>query len=350
MKKLLLLIAVISFSFSAQAQVEATSDQYTILAKKSADWCPLCGGFGWNMLAGVTDRLEDERLIPFAYHHSGGLKNDASEAIHDLLGGSGQPLFFLNTDDINVSSNNVNAKIDEVFDTAAGLNSFSGFAGVGIDTYLNGAGDELKVYANVKFFANLEGEYYLGLYLIQDNFISTQAGQGSSAAHKNLLTHSFFDEAGGKLIVNGAVTPSDDFNYEATLAVTDDMVSEQDMSVIGIIWNKTPNGWFFFNAGIDKEVGIASSTKNVELTNVTMKAFQSADQLNINIATENQINKASLQVVNMNGQVVYSNNALNTIGAAYNTNIDINQWTSGTYIVQLITADGIKTNKVNVIQ
>jgi hypothetical protein len=81
-----------------------------------------------------------------------------------------------------------------------------------------------------------------------------------------------------------------------------------------------------------------------------MKAFQSADQLNINIATENQINKASLQVVNMNGQVVYSNNALTTIGAAYNTNIDINQWTSGTYIVQLITADGIKTNKVNVIQ
>lgn len=350
MKNLLLLIAIISFSYTAQAQVEATSDQYTILAKRSADWCPLCGGYGWNMLAGVLDRLEDERLIPFSYHYSGGLKNDASEALGDYLGGNGQPLFFLNTDDINVNSGNINAKIDEVFETTAALNSFSAFAGVGIDTYLNGAGDELTVYANVKFFASLEGEYYLGLYLIQDNYVATQAGQGNDAVHKNLLTHSFFDEAGGRLIANGAVTPTDDFNYEATLAVTDDMVSEQDMSVIGIIWNKTTNGFFFFNAGIDKEVSIASSTKNVELANVTMKAFQNANQLNINITAENQINKASLQVVNMNGQVVYSNNTLNTIDAEYNTNIDINQWTSGTYIVQLITADGIKTNKVNVIQ
>lgn len=347
MKKLLLILGIAALGWNVEAQVAATSDQYTILAKRSADWCPFCGMYAWDMLANVIDRLDGERIIPFAYHYAGGLKNDASTAISDNLGGSSQPIFFLNNDNIGVSSSNVNAKVDEVFETAGFLNEFQAFAGVGLDTYLNANGDELTVYANVKFFAQLDGEYYLGLYLIQDNLIHNQSGRGNDVAHKNVVTHSFFEDAGGMLIVNGPVSAADDFNYEATLPVTSDMVDVSDMSVMAIIWNKTPNGNFVFNANLDAEIGIASSSDDIALDQIEMKAYQNGDQLNIQIASDTHIENASIQVVSINGQILF-NEAL-TLNTQYHNLVNVASWADGTYIVQLLSKEGTKSTKVNII-
>lgn len=348
MKKLILILGIAALGWNAEAQVEPTSDQYTILAKRSADWCPFCGQYGWDMLAGVIDRLEDERIIPFTYHYDGGLENDASSAIASYLGGSSQPIFFLNNDNIGVNGSNVNAKIDEVFETASFLNDFPAFAGVGIDANLNASGDELMVSANVKFFAELEGEYYLGLYLIQNNLIHNQSGRGNNVAHKNVITHSFFENAGGTLIVNGAVSNADDFNYAVTLPVTSDMVEVTDMSVIGIIWNKGANGYRFFNANIDSEIDLTLSSNDILLDNVNMKSFQNGDLLNIVIESDIELENATVQVVSISGQVLHVER-LNT-NAPFNTNINVANWAPGAYIVQLQSKSGVKSSKVNIVR
>ena len=100
MKKVLLSLVLIHFSILLMGQdITIPESQKTLITKKTADWCPFCGQWGWGLFKGMlTDNEEDALVI--ATHYSGDLKNDDAEAISDNFGGFYQPIFFVNGKDI----------------------------------------------------------------------------------------------------------------------------------------------------------------------------------------------------------------------------------------------------------
>jgi hypothetical protein len=138
------------------------------------------------------------------------------------------------------------------------------FAGVGIDATLNANNKTLAVNAKVEFFEGVEGgDYYLGLYLVEDVF-NIQASINGTPLHRNVLRQSLLPSTFGKSLKTGAITKGSVFNVDATLPNVN--TTRDKIKVVGIIWNKVGTKHIFFNANM-VNVGIPAFTFEEDIHN-----------------------------------------------------------------------------------
>jgi hypothetical protein len=226
-----LLLAVLFLVKGIAQQVE--QQQRSLVTKRTATWCINCGTWGWTFF---KDALEDngDKAIFLAAHYDGALEVGAATDITNNFGGASQPRFYLGNTDQGVSSSNLNTKltalkeqIDANFDQAPVANS--GFQPIFAD-------GEIKVDAKVKFFLAAQGEYHLGIYLVENNVTANQTGIGANAVHQKLLRASFTTNAFGQLVSNTDITAGQEFNLSYSLPL--DEIDGHEYEVIGIIWKK----------------------------------------------------------------------------------------------------------------
>ncbi len=343
MKKILFILSMAAFATMNFAQ-EISNDQWVLVSKRSADWCSFCGQYGWDMMDGLVERANAEnRVFPVALHHSGGLKTQVSEDLTDNLGGFSQPLFFLNEDDLDVGSGNVNAKLDEVFETAEFLTGFTAFAGVGLEGSIVD-GESIDFTATVRMFETLSTEMYLGMYLIQNNLVAFQQSQGNDAEHKNMLTHSFFENSFGERIGEGSLENGSEFSFSGSVDLEDGMVSFEDMSVLAVIWNKDSSGKYrVFNLGVFSNLAILLSNTTIENTDITFDTKVISDQLVISLEADMSDLQAQVNIVNSAGQLIREISISDA-----STSVDVSTWATGIYYVQLETNKGQATSTIRI--
>jgi len=342
MKQVLLSILCLFVLGNLQAQ----DDQYTIIVKKSADWCPNCGGWAWPVFEEILDKMQDRKAIPILMHHTGGLANDASIAITDNLGGNYQPEFFLDNEIQNVAPSNAADKIASMIEVVDLNASLGAFMGIDInDVYLSSDGTSLSVDLTQEFYG-VEGEFSVGVYLIQNNIMHNQAGKGNVLQPK-LLTASFTDEPFGVSgMIDGSTVGSVDFTH--TLAAPSTLsLADGDTEIVTIIWRWDDDGKkYVFNS--DKWSGEISQLSNTnELEEVVSDLTSSflGNDLIVNLESTESFNDTRISLLTVSGKNIFSD-LVNINSGANQFSFEQTELNTGMYILNVLIGDKQITKKL----
>ena len=99
---ILLIFSVFSIVLQAQ-EITVPQTQRPLITKRTASWCPNCGGWGWTFFRNVMDD-NNGKAVFFANHYDGIHTSPTTLALATNFGGVSQPLFFLNNTNQSVSS------------------------------------------------------------------------------------------------------------------------------------------------------------------------------------------------------------------------------------------------------
>jgi len=330
MKKTLLLILAVCFCFGMQAQ-EVSTSQWTHVQKRTADWCPMCGTWGWDFKEELIDKYSNESVLVWSAHHSGGLANETSEALASNYGGSGQPLFFVDGANIQLNSGNGAQKLETVQQSVDLNSGFPAFYGSGATATYDGT--VISVTAKAELFeASGDSPLHLGLYLMRKETVASQASRADNSIHKNLVVNHFGDEVFGQQIVQNNGQPGEVYEVTAQLELPNEDIS--NYSLVSIIWSFIDGKYQFANANIN-EISMVSSTStdllqeaNVAVTQVSNTGVQLA--ISSTIATD----QAQLAIYDLTGQMV-TTTSTGIVQGDNAITVNTPTMTPGMYIVNL---------------
>lgn len=304
MKNIVITLVCITAYFQLSAQ-EISTKQWTLFSKTTADWCPNCGSWGWNMQKQLVEKFENKNTLTWALHVSGGLTNQAAKDLAANLGVNYHPIFFEGLENMNVTSGNIPTKIEEA-EAIVELNNFSdAFAGVGILATIDDD-NTLDVSADVEFLAPVEdGNYFLGLYLLEDKLVAYQQNQGQNAVHRYVLRNRILPATFGENLVSGAVAKGQKYKVNASMSNVSG--KPENLKVAAIIWNRTSDGKYrFFNANV-VDVAITSSEHTPDVS-FTLHAQFMGDNLQVTLNNADVLSNVNLHLTDMLGKTV-----LNTV-------------------------------------
>lgn len=327
---------------------EISTEQWTMVTKKTADWCPFCGQWGWEFKNNLIEDFAEDNVVLWAAHHSGGLMTETSKAITDNMPSSGQPVFYINLDNMSVFNSNSAAKRDEFGIVVESLNGFDPIVGVGSDAIFDG--EKITTTARAKFLVDSGAEdYYLASYLVDDMLIATQSGQGSNAMHSNILLHSFNgDNHFGINVAENGASAEDEYFVEGELDFTgqSNIPDYTDgYSVVTILWYFVDGNYTPINLNRQSITG-SVSTKDL-LQNVDITAFHlGAGQVALDITSKNNIDDATISLFDIQGRTLGTTQA-SIVAGSNSIQLNTQDLPLGTYLINVQSAQGSKTIKIS---
>jgi hypothetical protein len=343
MKNLLFTLLVIFLAYAPSNAQEVSKKQWTLLHERTADWCPFCGTWGWDFKGKLITEFADKPVVFAAIHHSGGLANAVSEALGDNFPGSGQPRFYVDGTDLLVNSSNQTTRLTEAKDIVDYNKNQAPYAGIGINATAISGQSKVNIDATVEVLEKIEdGDYYLGLYILED-IIASQASRTSSELHKNVLTGSVFTETFGKSVFKGLSEKGSTYKFSAV--ISEDYTAKLDkVSILGVLWNKRNNTYMFFN-GVEVPLKLQSSTINTDLDK-SMSAFANeAGDINVQVNANAAVENVSLQLSDIKGSII-STTSIGTLPLGYSTYRIANNGAKGTYFVSIVAGQTVTTKTV----
>lgn len=335
---------------------EISTDQWYLVTKKTADWCPFCGQWGWTFKKNIIEDQADKPTVIWSAHHSGGLMTPTSAAIVDNLPSvGGQPVFYVNNDNWGVSSGNMSSKRDELNQYLQELSSFPALAGVGSTAVFDGT--KITNTAKVRFLTDLEpdangGKYWLASYLVDDVLVAYQASQGDNAEHQNILLHSFNgDNHFGVQVVNGEnVSTGQEFEVNGELDFSGDTNIPDyavGYSVVTILWAELGNNMTPFN--LNKQIVTGTTSTNDVLDNVSIAAFHlGTGQVDLNVKSDIAMSNVSINLFDINGRILSTRSNITINEGANQVILDAQNLPLGTYVVNIQSELGNKSLKISV--
>jgi len=329
---------------------EISTEQWTMVTKKTADWCPNCGQWGWDFKNNLIADFENQNVVLWAAHHDGGLETPTSKAVIDNMPSNGQPVFYINLDNMSVFNSNRDAKRDEFGIIVESLNGFEAIVGVGSEAIYDSGTQTITNTSRAKFLVDSDAvDYYLASYLVDDQLIASQSGQGNNAMHSNILLHSFngVDHFGVNVAQSGA-SADDEYFVDGIL----DFSGESDVpdyadgySVVTILWYFVDGNYTPINLN-RQPIAELVSTDDV-LHDVSVAAFHlGAGQVRLNITSEVNIDDATISLFDIQGRTLGSTKA--SIATGDNTiQLNTQDLPLGTYLVNVQSEQGSKTIKIS---
>lgn len=338
----MLMLATLFVMKAVAQEVEET--QRTLVTKRSATWCPPCGSWGWDLFEDLLGDNGEGKAVIIAAHYSGLLATTEADEITSNFGAFSQPRFFVDEVDINATSSNYQTKkttIEGMVNTA--YNS-APVANVGFAPVFENSA--IKVDAKVKFFQAAEGEFYLGIYLIESGIVEYQASIGDNAVHEKVMRGGFSDNTWGQPIANGAVAAGEEFDLSYSLSIGG--VQGYDYEVVGIIWQ--------LENGVYKPVNVWS-TDNISTTSAVQNVDSVVDFKVVPNVTDNQAvvqlqldkpqQSATLSLFDINGKEVLRMQSGNFIEGRYDFQLNKEKiGGAGVYFVRFTDGKKVSTRKV----
>lgn len=342
-KRTFMLLVACLFVLKVGAQ-QVEEIQRTLLTKISATWCPPCGTWGWTMFDGLVEDNSDKAVL-MAAHYSGLLKTDEAYDIFTNFGAFSQPRFFVNSTDVNVTSSNTSNKRTEVMQLVTDAYMSAPIANVGFNpTFANSL---ISVNAKVKFFQAAEGEFYLGIYLIEDGVVEFQQSIGNDAVHKKVLRSGFSDDTFGQQITNGTISAGSEFDLPFTLQISE--IAGYDYEIAGIIWEKVNGNFIPVNVWSTKDID-TNSTSTIDfpaINSFSVTPNLTANQAVVNIDLQNPINHGVIELVGINGEKITTIASGNLAKGLHSFHIDKSMASvNGLYFVRLTDGKNVSTRQV----
>jgi hypothetical protein len=253
--KTLLTFCLFIFLLQAVSGQQVAEVQQTLITKKTGTWCPYCGGWGWDFFESLIDQNSEKAVLLAAHFGGSTLENGTSLEWMANLGSFGQPRFFLNNEMLTVSESTANNGLSAAKAQVDQNALQSPVANVGLLTSWDG--DDLLIQTRTRFFKDAEGEYFLGIYLVEDGVIAAQSGQTGQVPHHYVLRGAATATTFGDLIVNGAVSAGAEFTSSYATSVNGFVLDKLD--IVGVIWKKENDKYQVVNVwSIDAKPTVAS--------------------------------------------------------------------------------------------
>jgi len=349
MKSFLLtgIFVLVSLFMGAQ-EIEVPNTQIPLITKISASWCPHCGGWGWSFFDGL---LADNagKAIMMTTHYSGDYRTDEGAAMASNFGIIGQPEFYLGTNKISANSGNYSSMIPMVSSNVSSQRSEKPMVQSGLKLSLQTSG-LLKVEAKAKFFESTNGEYYMGLYLVENDFVGPQAGQGSAAQHKNIFRASLMDHTFGDLLGAGMMAADTEMDMETTFDLNASGFQAGNIEIIAIIWEKVGTKYQYVNANSSKSIQLVSANEEVEksVAQFTVVPNPIEKRAVVELQLANPLEAFQLRWITLDGktiQVLSSANSINTGQHRFEIERPASM-AAGVYLLQLSSAQGTISKKI----
>jgi hypothetical protein len=334
MKKLFFPLVIFLFIVGNATGQEVNKKQWTLIHERTADWCPFCGSWGWDLKTKMINEFKGRPVVFTAIHHSGGLANPTSTALSANFSGAGQPRFYVNGTDINANSSNIATKLTDTKDEVDFNELSAPFAGIGINAVYSPLTKSVSIQAKVEVLEKIDnGDYTLGLYLLEDE-VWMQANQGANALHTNVMKSSFFNNVFGQALFTGTKDKGAEFPVTATLNV--DLSNKLDkVTVLGVIWNKVNGKYLFFNAN-EVNIALQSSADATNLDQAFNVYENEASDIIVDINVNSNLSYARLSLTDVQGRVI----TIKDLGAINQGSTIVNLKNPGapsTYFVTLST-------------
>ncbi|MFK7807888.1 MAG: Omp28-related outer membrane protein, partial [Saprospiraceae bacterium] len=244
MTKRLLLFTVALFSFfSVQAQ-DAPEVQNSLISKITATWCPPCGGWGWDFFHELEDDNSDKALVIAVHHSNSQLETPTSSALTDNFNTNSQPRFIFNNQDQGaLPSNSADKRID-IQNMVNTNNASSPVVNTGLQAFHDMDNNTITVKTKSKFFQEADGEYYLGVYVIEDDVEAPQAPSNNITMHSNVLRTGLSTDHFGVALASGTIAVDTETELEFSIDINSDWNME-NVTMASIIW-KSENGAYTF--------------------------------------------------------------------------------------------------------
>lgn len=342
MKQIFTLLLVLSLGFVSYGQ---SFKNQPIISKRTATWCPNCGTWGWDFKLAMLEEIGADEATILALHYSGDLANETAIALSEVFGGFGQPSFALNKTNLNASSGNWSDKLDELKANVEMMNSEIPTFGIELHGYMGAAANEVVAEISLHVNEGVEGEYYIGTYLIDDHLVNNQAGNSSTAVHQKILLDEFSGTPFGREIGNGPILEG---VMDFSITTTFESLPEVSTEIAVIIWEKVGDEYSVVNSGVVEGIELLSS--NDDFNWVTdAKSFYAQNSINISLQSEEVIGEYKINILNTNGQVVktVSNK---TFEDNLELQLDASAIPTGNYFINMVSSNGIWSDKIVVVK
>lgn len=336
---LLLVLAIASQTALAQ-QVEYT--QRSLITKRTATWCPNCGSWGWTFFHDLISDNHDKALF-FAAHYSGALETGVAADLTNNFGGSYQPEFFFDHIKQPVTPFSM-AQYRDYFkhltDSAyvATPTANSTFTA----NYYDGA---IHVDATIEFFKEAEGDFFFGVYLVEDHVMAYQQGQGNNADHRYVLQASFTPDSFGELLTSGTITAGSTFQKKYALSIGDP--TGYDYHVYGIIWKKAGSKYELVNVWGTDDVEIGSPSTELK----QLALFRPLPNVGkghgfVELSLEAPLAEATIDVLDSQGRPLQVLHRGALSAGEHRLAFDLGQLPAGTYLIRLRSSQGQRIQRL----
>ncbi|MFT4762912.1 MAG: hypothetical protein ACI9XO_003821 [Paraglaciecola sp.] len=335
--KSLIFTFLILLSFGLQAQ-DVEPIQRSLITKRTATWCPPCGGWGWDFFHNAIDQNEDKAFF-FAAHHSGDLVNPTANNITSNWGAVSQPRFYFNETDISASSSSSAAKLVELKDLVDAAYEMQPTVGVGLEVFWDAANEQILINTNTKFFENATGGFYTAVYLVEDNVINFQQNQGPNANHERVLRASFSDGDFGVPFIISEFAANDEFPNEFTMTgIENPMVSNLNYEYVAIVWQKVGEKYEVVNVNGTTEINelVVNGVEEITTTGVAVYPSVFSDLVTVEFDLTTSVERAEFTVIDLTGKVVYTAVNSSLSSGQQNIFLDLSAIaTTGTYFLSI---------------
>lgn len=281
-----------------------------------------------------------EDMLVVGAHHSGNLETKAGNFFQSTFNSFSQPRFIFGNQDQGVRSSNLTDKLNETNAKVKEQLALQPNVGVGLN--ISVSSDRIEVHTRSKFFAGVEGEYYLSLYFIENNVVDEQASLGSAVEHPMVLRTAFTDNGEGMQIANGVV--AQDFEIENDFTLIRQPEWNLDNSyVYGIIWKKEGEQFIYENGHRSEVMNPVISTRDENyLSGINVYPTISDGLYQVDIPAH-LVKDVDLSVLDRSGKVLNQIDFDPQVGVS---RLDLTQLPAGQYFLAMRLREAIKTTSL----
>jgi hypothetical protein len=345
MNRLFYCILELVFITASLHSQTVTNKQFLIISKVTADWCPKCGDYGWSMFKDLEKEYNGKDVLVLAIHKSSsGIKTKSSEAIADVLGGTGQPLYFINdAEKEGINFDNWKTKLSELKEDVS-LLSTNSTAFIGVNTALEQkANGKYKIRIKVKSFDQINnGEFYAAVYLVNDNLIAPQASQSGQAKHTGVLRENLLgeDQPFGVKMLTAPFNSGTEGSFEKDdVEIKAGTQSLKDFRIVTVLWNKRADKYVFNNAAVSELSSLLSNNEAFESDNFELRYDFNLKKVEIT-DTKGKLSEADIQMFNAEGKLLP---VVNSEKQQSSLKLNLNEIQSGTYFIRVTSENRIFT-------
>ncbi len=293
--RITLILLALNVTLFAQSVVE---EQRTLLTKKTATWCPLCGQWGWTMM---KDLIEDnsERALILGAHYSGDLETQIAKDLTTHFGGAGQPKFYANNVNQGVSSGNLATKRAEIKTLVDNNFNMSPVVNAGVEAVV--AGGKINIDVKTRFFQPASGEYYVAVFIVENDVLNKQSGQGTNALHPNVMRTSAVSTWYGEVFSTGNADTGDEATFSYSIDGNPAWKTE-NLRAIVTVWKKDGSTYEFVNGDQDEDLNLSTSVDDQVGSNslrIVPSILKDISKINIELNSQAPV---SLDVYNLLGE------------------------------------------------
>lgn len=361
-----LLFSLFAFYFStAQQAIEVPQTQNSILTKKTAQWCPPCGGWAWNFYEDMITEDPANVLLMTAQIPGGSssasikIETETSGAITNNFGsGSSRPLIYLNNDNQGVLSQNVSAKKADILTKISDYAAQIPVVQTGLKAEFTPT--ELVISTSSKFFQPANGNYSLGIYSITKSIVADQAGQsGNSGEHKNVIGDELTGKPFGNIFVTGEIVEGREIAGQISVPLAE-LPELNNLVVATIIWEEKDGDYTMINTNFTdvfeefKEQEMQDTTTTSIFRSIVPKSLRvyptqllNNGDLTVEFDLKHNTNDVSVDLYSISGQQLENIYQGTLVAGKQQFNWQPNaQFVAGIYVLKIAIEDQLITQQI----